>query len=169
MKHVIARGMTLVTVAGIVVATGLQLRAMAAGARQSPRKSIAATIAQVGWMEGTWIGKDKGVTVEERWTPPAGGAMLAVSRTLKNGRMAGFEFLRIVEHDGGLDYVAQPGGKPPTDFTLTAISENSATFENPAHDFPKLIRYTKRPDGTLEARVGDGGTKDEIYVFTKVQ
>ena len=95
--------------------------------------------------------------------------MLAVSRTLKNGRMAGFEFLRIVERDGGLVYVAQPGGKPPTDFTLTAISENSATFENPAHDFPKLIRYTKRPDGTLEARVGDGGAKDEIYVFTNTQ
>jgi hypothetical protein len=169
MNHVIARGITVVTVAGIVVATGLQLRAMAAGARQSPHKLIPATIAQVGWMEGAWVAKDGSVSIEERWTPPAGGAMLAVSRTLKNGRMAGFEFLRIVERDGGLVYVAQPGGKPPTDFTLTAISENSATFENPAHDFPKLIRYTKRPDGTLEARVGDGGAKDEIYVFTKTQ
>ena len=91
-----------------------------AGGRQAPRKLIPATIAQVGWMEGAWVAKDGSVSIEERWTPPAGGAMLAVSRTLKNGRMAGFEFLRIVERDGGLVYVAQPGGKPPTDFTLTA-------------------------------------------------
>ena len=120
-------------------------------------------------MAGTWIGTDGGVTVEERWTPPAGGAMLAVSRTLKGDRMAGFEFLRIVERDSGLVYVAQPGGKPPTDFTLTALSGNSATFENPEHDFPKLIRYTKRPDGALEAHVGDGGAKDETYVFHRQQ
>jgi hypothetical protein len=168
MKQVMALGITLVTVTGIVTAAGPQPRAMGAGAGQSPRKSISATIAQVGWIEGTWVGNDTGVTVEERWTPPA-GAMLAVSRTLKNGRMAGFEFLRIVERDGGLVYVAQPGGKPPTDFVLTTLAESSATFENPGHDFPKLIRYTKRTDGSLEARVGDGGAKDEVYVFRKMQ
>ena len=136
---------------------------------QSAHKPMAATIDQVGWMAGTWVGNAGAATFEERWTPPAGGAMLAVSRTLKAGRMAAFEFLRIVERDGGLVYVAQPGGKPPTDFTLTAVSANSATFENPEHDFPKVIRYTKRADGTLEARVGDGGAKDETYVFQRSQ
>jgi hypothetical protein len=158
MKHAMALGMAMALVSGVT-----------ARVTQSPRKPIAATIAQVGWMEGTWVGEAGGVSFEERWTSPAGGAMLAVSRTLKSGRLAGFEFLRIVERDGGLVYVAQPGGKPPTDFTLTALSGSSATFENPDHDFPKLIRYTKRPDGTLEARVGDGGAKDEMYVFHKSQ
>ena len=81
--------------------------------------------------------------------------------------MTGFEFLRIVERNGGLVYVAQPDGKPPTDFTLTALSATSATFENPAHDFPKMIRYTKRADGTLEASVGDGGGKDETFVLRR--
>jgi hypothetical protein len=157
MKHAMALGLTLV------------IAMDAADTSQSARKAISATIGQVAWMEGAWIGKDGGVTVEERWTPPAGGAMLAVSRTVKDGRMVGFEFLRIVERDGGLVYVAQPGGKPPTDFTLTTLAGTSATFENPEHDFPKLIRYTKRPDGSLEARVGDGGAKDETYVFRKLQ
>jgi Domain of unknown function (DUF6265) len=181
MKHAMALGPIGVIVAAIVVAAGLPppltLRRTAVAlaeagqpraTTQSPRKAIPATIGQVAWMEGTWIGKD-GVTVEERWTPPAGGAMLAVSRTVKDGRMVAFEFLRIVERDGGLVYVAQPGGKPPTDFTLTALAGTSATFENPGHDFPKLIRYTKRPDGSLEAHVGDGGARDETYVFRRVQ
>ena len=94
--------------------------------------------------------------------------MLAVSRTLKGGRMTGFEFLRIVERNGGLVYIAQPGGRPPTEFALTRISGESATFENPAHDFPKMIRYTKRNDGTLEARVSDGTDANaEVYIFKR--
>ena len=91
--------------------------------------------------------------------------MLAVSRTLKGDRMVAFEFLRIVERDGSLVYIAQPNGRPPTEFTLTAITADSATFENPTHDFPKMIRYSKRADGSLEARVSDGGQKAEVFVF----
>jgi hypothetical protein len=159
MKQVNTFGTAFGFVAAIVVAVGTQ----------PARKSVPATIDQVAWMAGTWVGGDGGVTVEERWTPPAGGAMLAVSRTVKGPRMVGFEFLRIVERDGGLVYVAQPGGKPPTDFTLTTMSDTSATFENPDHDFPKTIRYTKRSDGSLEARVGDGGEKDETYLFHRSQ
>jgi hypothetical protein len=93
--------------------------------------------------------------------------MLAVSRSLKGDRMVAFEFLRIVERDGGLVYVAQPRGRPPTDFVLTELTPDSATFENPAHDFPTMIRYAKRGDGTLEARVSDGGQRGETFNFRR--
>ena len=82
--------------------------------------------------------------------------------------MTGFEFLRIVERNGGLVYIAQPGGRPPTEFALTRISGESATFENSAHDFPKLIRYTRQTDGSLEARVSDGTDANaEVYIFKR--
>jgi hypothetical protein len=126
-----------------------------------------ATISAVSWLAGNWVGQDGPVLVEERWTPPAGGVMLAVSRTLKGERLAAFEFLRIIERDGSLVYVAQPGGRPPTEFVLSAIGPDSATFENPSHDFPKVIRYSRRPDGTLEARVSDGGQRAEAFVFRR--
>ena len=94
--------------------------------------------------------------------------MLAVSRTIKDDRLAAFEFLRIVERDGGLVYIAQPNGRPPTEFVLTVMTADSATFENPAHDFPKMIRYTRRADGSLEARVsGAGGERPQVFVFTR--
>ena len=130
-------------------------------------ESANATVAQLAWLAGTWSGGDGPVSFEERWTLPAGGAMLAVSRTLKGGRMVSFEFLRIVERDGSLVYIAQPGGRPPTEFALTAISTDSATFENPTHDFPKMIRYSRRTDGSLEARVSDGNQKGETFLFKK--
>ena len=127
-----------------------------------------ATIADLGWLAGDWAGTQGRATIEERWMPAAGGAMLAVSRTIKDDRLAAFEYLRIVERDRGLVYIAQPNGRPPTEFVLTAMTADSATFENPAHDFPKMIRYTRRPDGSLEARVsGANGERPQTFVFAR--
>src|SRR5687768_269352 len=102
----------------------------AQGTRPAPPGTGAApgTLAQLAWLAGTWAGGGGPVTFEERWTPPGGGAMLAVSRTIKGDRLVAFEYLRIVERNGSLVYIAQPNGRPPTEFTLTAIAADSATF-----------------------------------------
>jgi hypothetical protein len=126
-----------------------------------------ASISQMSWLAGAWNGASGPVSFEERWTAAAGGAMLAVSRTVKSDRMVAFEYLRIVERDGTLIYIAQPGGRPPTEFRLSAITPDSAMFENKAHDFPKVIAYAKKPDGTLEARVSDGGQGGETFRFRR--
>jgi hypothetical protein len=135
----------------------------------SPAPQVQATIAQLEWLGGTWIGTTGTTTFEERWTPPAGGSMLAMSRTLRGGAMPAFEFLCIVERNGGLVYQAMPNGRQPaTDFTLTKMAPNSLTFENPSHDFPKMIRYTLTPDGTLEAVVsGTDSQKPQTFRFQK--
>jgi hypothetical protein len=154
---------------GSALLSAMAFAALAGGptTAQAPKPGARATISQVAWLAGIWTGEDAPVTFEERWTPPAGGAMLGVSRTVKADRMVAFEFLRIVERDGGLVYVAQPNGRPPTDFTLTELGAESVTFENPSHDFPKMIRYARRPDGSLEARVSDGGPRGETFVFRR--
>jgi hypothetical protein len=127
-----------------------------------------ATLKQLSWLSGEWTGVKGRASIEERWTPAAGGAMLAVSRTIAGDRLVAFEFLRIVERDGGLVYLAQPNGRPPTEFVLTKIDAASATFENPDHDFPKIIRYTRRDDGSLEATIsGVNGEKAQSFVFTR--
>ena len=135
---------------------------------QSSPPPLRATIADLAWLAGDWSGAGGRSTVEERWTPAAGGAMLAVSRTIRDDRLVAFEYLRIVERDGRLVYIAQPNGRPPTEFVLTAIAADSATFENPSHDFPTMIRYSRRADGSLEARVsGAGGERPQVFVFTR--
>ncbi len=155
---------TCLVLAGSVLVAAVGSVDLEAQARLQPAH---ATISQVAWIAGAWSGAANSVTFEERWTAPAGGAMLAVSRTIKGDRMVAFEFLRIIERNGGLAYVAQPNGQPPTDFVLTALTAESATFENPAHDFPKVIRYAKRADGSLEATVSDGGHRAETFVFRR--
>ena len=121
-----------------------------------------AAIGDLAWLAGAWVGtKSSGASIEERWSPPLGGAMLAISRSVNtNGKMFAFEYLRVVERDGGLVYVAQPGGKTSTEFVLTELGSNRAVFENPRHDYPKRIVYEISAEGHLTAAIGQakGGT-----------
>lgn len=125
-------------------------------AEEVASSGAAATIDKLSWLGTTWVGTTGQVTTEERWTPAASGGMMAVARTLRGTALASFEFLCIVERAGTLVYVAMPEGRStPTFFTLTGITDGRAVFENPAHDYPKMIRYTRSSDGmTLETMIG---------------
>lgn len=126
----------------------------------TPAKS---TIVDLEWLTGAWVGTrgEGGTTsVEERWSPPLGGAMLGVSRTVSRGSMRAFEYLRVIERDGGLVYIAQPNGGTATEFVLTELSDTRAVFDNPRHDYPKRIVYELSAEGGLSATIGftKGGT-----------
>ena len=127
-----------------------------------------ARIAQVDWIAGDWINTTATGSVEERWSTGAGGGMIATSRTLRGDVMTAFEFLCISEREGTLVYTAMPNAGVATDFTLTKLDADSATFENPAHSFPKMIRYAKRADGGLDASISGGGTsKPTVFSFKR--
>lgn len=116
-----------------------------------------AAISDMAWLTGAWVGTSGtggARSIEERWSPPLGGSMLAVSRTVSRGKMVAFEYLRLVERDGGLVYVAQPNGAPPTEFVLTELSATRAVFENPRHDAPQRIVYELSAEGRLSASIG---------------
>ncbi len=125
-----------------------------------------ASISDLNWLAGAWVGtRSSGSSIEERWSPPLGGAMLAVSRSVNtSGKMFAFEYLRIVERDGGLVYIAQPGGKTPTEFVLSEFSPTHAVFDNPRHDYPKRIMYELSSEGVLIATIGflKGGTPNRF-------
>lgn len=126
----------------------------------TPAKAV---IGDLAWLAGAWVGTrgDGGaIAIEERWGPPLGGSMLATSRTVTAGRLRAFEYLRVVERDGGLVYIAQPGGAAPTEFVLSEIAGKRAVFDNPRHDYPRRIVYELGDDGVLRATVGQtvGGT-----------
>jgi len=129
-------------------------------AMPAPTKAV---VGDLAWLAGAWVGTrgaGGATSIEERWSPPLGGAMLGMSRTVARGKMTAFEFLRIVERDGGLVYVAQPGGAAPTEFVLTEWSETRAVFDNPRNDYPKRIVYERTGEGALTATIGftKGGT-----------
>jgi hypothetical protein len=119
----------------------------------------------VAWLSGAWTGTTKdGETFEEVWMPPRGGVMVGAGRSSKDGETTFFEFLRIEHKAGGVVYVAQPLGRPPTEFKRAAGAPNEIVFENPHHDWPKRIRY-RIEDGRLHVRV-EGAAAERVEAWT---
>jgi hypothetical protein len=128
----------------------------------------ASTVSELAWISGSWQTAPGGrLQIEEHWMAPAGNTMIGMGRTVSGGRTVEFEYLRIEERAGEIYYVASPKGRcPATDFKLTKLSSQEATFENPEHDFPKRIIYRKNSDGSLTASIDGGpGTKSVIFTY----
>ena len=105
------------------------------------------------WMAGCWSGKSGPVTFEEQWSKPAGGSMMGIARTLKNGQVIFSEFMRIELRNGNLVFTPRIGTKQASvDFPLKTRTETQIVFENPAHDFPQRIFY-KKVGEALHARI----------------
>lgn len=128
----------------------ITLLAAASGAMASP----ADPFANLSWLQGCWApaaGGEPGTV--ETWMGPAGGSMLGMSRTVKNGKTGEFEFIQIREIEPGkLAFIAQPGGRPPTSFPLLKSTDTEFVFENTAHDFPQRVIY-RRDGERLFARI----------------
>jgi hypothetical protein len=124
------------------------------------------TISELAWIAGDWQTPAGGkAQIEEHWTAPSGDTMIGVGRTIAGGKTVEFEYLRIEQRAEQIYYVASPKGRcPGTDFKLTRLAGQEATFENPTHDFPKRIIYRKNSDGSLTASI-DGGTGTKSMSF----
>lgn len=61
-----------------------------------------ASIADVGWLAGRWVGEGLGAVAEETWLPPAGGAMAGVFRLVRDGAPELYEIVTLVEEEGSL-------------------------------------------------------------------
>ncbi len=109
------------------------------------------TLADVAWMSGHWRQGAGEKQVEELWMPPRGGLMLGLNRTVVPGRRTAFEYLRLEQRPDGVLYLPSPGGRDAgVAFRLVVAEPDRAIFENPEHDFPKVIEYVLE-DGRLVA------------------
>lgn len=114
----------------------------------------AQTLADLSWMNGYWVNQENGTASEELWSTSKGGMMIGMNRSIYANGRSSFEFLRIVESEGKIIYLASPGGQSPTPFTLTQSTDKNAVFENMENDFPQRIIYS-REGNTMTARIED--------------
>lgn len=110
-------------------------------------------VMDLGWLSGRWLSENDGRWTEEVWSDYRGEIMLGFSRAGRGETLREWEFIRIApDAEGTPAYHAQPSGRPAVIFRLVDRGEASATFENPAHDFPQRIRYVRDGD-TLTATI----------------
>ncbi len=124
----------------------------------SARAAAVDTVADLQWLAGCWSSEGAEHGSAEHWMAPAGGTMLGMARTVRDGQTVAYEWLRIVETpNGSLRYLARPDGGAETRFELVerqggAGQDEAVAFANPDHDFPQRIAY-RRSGTRLEAEI----------------
>lgn len=126
------------------------------------------------WMAGCWITAGEGVRTEECWTAPRGAMMLGSSHSFEGDTTRWFEHMRIVREEGGLVFVAQPGGAPPTRFAMTAAPTGvdgrprGVLFTSSEHDYPQRVHYFLDADGTLVGEISlMDGSRVQRWVYRR--
>jgi len=109
------------------------------------------------WLIGTWENADEAGTFE-KWDYGV-NALTGKSYKVKKGKETVLENLAITSQGHTLFYHATVlganEGKTIT-FKLTRADQNSFTFTNPDHDFPKSITYINESKDAFKAIVSDG-------------
>lgn len=130
-----------------------------------------ATLADAAWLQGTWQGEGLGGWVEDVWGEPRAGAMPGWFRLVKDGGVAFYEILTIVEKDGSLElrlrhFNADLTGWEEKDkvlaFPLTAKSDGKLRFGG--------IAYERTEGGmtcVVAIRGKDGVVREEPFRFVR--
>jgi hypothetical protein len=132
---------------------------------------VPVSIGHAAWLAGCWSSQRGKATVEEQWMAPAGGSMLGMGRTIREGKLDEYELMVIRVQAGRVDYEAHPMMQPTAMFTATVVSDTLLQFENPRHDFPKLVAYQRRGADSLVARIAAGpapGDRQVLFGYHRI-
>lgn len=113
----------------------------------------APSLTKLAWLGGCWENRQTDRLREEQWMKPAGGSMIGMGRSVRQGKTVEYEFMQIREVEGSLVFIAKPSGQPETSFKLVTLSDTEVVFADPQHDFPQRLIYRLLPDQSLLARI----------------
>jgi hypothetical protein len=130
-------------------------------------------IASLAWLAGCWAADGGEAGSGEQWLPLAGGTMLGVGRTVKDGRTVSHEFMQIRSNaQGRVVFTGHPSGQQEASFVAISLDGRSVTFENLQHDFPQRIRYTSLAADKVAARIEgmrNGALRGIDFPLTRVE
>jgi len=93
--------------------------------------------------------------------------MLGMGRTVTEGKLREYEYVKISDANGTLVYHAEPSGQTPADFPAKSVTDDEIVFENLAHDFPQRVRYRRVGADSLLARIeGTMGGRERSVDFS---
>ena len=128
-------------------------------------------IDRLAWLAGCWAADGGEPGSVEHWLAPAAGSMLGVSREVRAGRLSQFEFMAIRGlPDGGLAFLALPGGRNATEFKSRSIGVAEVVFERAGGDFPSRVIYRRTGERTMLGRIegtANGEARAVDFPFTR--
>lgn len=120
------------------------------------------------FLAGTWKVENK--ENYESWEVKDKGMLEGKSYKIRNGVSKIDEHLTIKMEGEKVIYAAKvlnQNNAQPIEFVLNKAVKDKFSFENPSHDFPKKIQYTKRNDSTLFVAVLGDNDKGFSYTMMK--
>lgn len=143
-----------------------------ADAAAPPATRPTATLADVAWLVGDWVGEGFGSQVEEAWWPARHGAMSCMFRLHQGGRLVFYELCTINEVEGslelrirhfGADLVGWEDRTQVQTFGLERLDANTAWFDG--------ITYHRQGADRLRVWVSmrnkEGGSRIEEFVYRR--
>ncbi|MCD8538665.1 MAG: DUF6265 family protein [Leadbetterella sp.] len=127
------------------------------------------------WLVGTWENKTPRGSVYETWNKAGDTALTGKSYRVAEKDTMVFETLRIVREKDGLVYiptVKNQNSGLPVRFTATQVTASGLVFENPEHDFPQLISYTRVGADSLVAEISgirNGRERKQVFPMKRME
>ena len=108
------------------------------------------------WLLGTWENKSPDGVLTESWQKVNDSTFTATSYFIKTDDTLHSEKITLAQKGEMLLYSATVNGQnddKAIDFGSTSETEKKLVFENPSHDYPQKITYTKGANNTLTAEI----------------
>jgi hypothetical protein len=115
-----------------------------------------ADVAGVNWMTGCWEMRNnaKKTVIYEQWSSADGGMLFGIGRTIAEGKVTSWEFMRIEQAGESAKFFAQlPDAASATAFHLKSSTATELVFENLQNDFPHRVIYRSGGKDQLDARI----------------
>ncbi|MGK6352442.1 DUF6265 family protein [Parapedobacter sp. DT-150] len=132
-------------------------------------------IKKAEWLIGTWENKTPKGSLYESWSQSNDSGFIGKSYFLNDKDTAMFETIQLVEKEQKLYYivsVANQNDGLPVSFASTTITDNVLVFENPQHDFPQVITYTKINSDSLVAEISgirNGQERKQTFPMKRIR
>jgi hypothetical protein len=167
-------------VCGVVLGAGVAVHGQAPATSPAPAR---ATVDQLAWVTGAWTGKLGERTVEQHWSAPAAGSIIAMYRSIQGNRPTLYELLAI-EQDGdgvvlrikhfasGAGLVGQEAKDVSMNHALVRLDGRTAVFEAVGAASPTQITFTSPGPDVLNitvARQRDGKPVSTEFKYSRMK
>jgi hypothetical protein len=125
------------------------------------------------WLIGNWENKMEQGTLSESWEKANDSTFNGKSYFIKNKDTLNNETIVLTQKGSELFYIPVVKGQnnnEPVMFKMTKADTRQLVFENPKHDFPQKITYTKITSDSIVAAISgvvNGKTEGETYPMKK--
>jgi hypothetical protein len=125
------------------------------------------------WLIGKWENVSPEGTLTETWSKVNDSTFQGSSYFIKGKDTIHFETIKLQQKGETLTYNATVKGQNNDEavaFELTTSTEKGLVFENPKHDYPQKISYTKDANNTLTAEISgklQGKLSSEKFVMVQ--